>query len=630
MIHDHEALRLASAALDFDLSAEEQAELEFALRECGICRQRAAAYRKHVDVLAALPLREASVRTRHRVANAAATGRAPMSVAWAPIALTLLLLGAIVAGAVGSGLLRRDPLALVDESPTPAATPTVAPSATSSLPRPSATATGTDTAGSPVTPAPQPVDLTLEATARVVTDNLRVRSEPRVADDSALLEPLLQPGDRVYVVAGPVVDSGFSWYQVVPFDTDGDPDAPLPPAGWVAAASKEGEPWVTSDALECPTDPDISALAALGPIDALACYRGNALTVEGRLWRGLEEGPCGEQVACRAEPLWLYGTGTRLVANDAASAFGIVPEPGVSLAIGENVRVRVTGQLDHPAASDCREWDPETGADLRPRVTAALWCRATFVATSIHVLAPLLEAGTVVQTITDDLRMRSLPEVSDRSELLEPLLSRGRVLWVLSGPVTADGYDWYEVVTTDLGNRDGWPMAGWVAVASQAGEAWIGEYSLACIPGRETHVLSTIFLGPAAGGIGLFCYGSESLPIEDPVEVTCVASEPTGIRGIPTWLVNPSRVIQVRARSESRAQFTVREHPSLEWPGLGPCDDGESTYQLEGHFGDAAAETCSIRDDTADPPTIDERAAVHFCMSQFVVTRATLVGESPQ
>ena len=88
--------------------------------------------------------------------------------------------------------------------------------------------------------------------ARVVTDDLRVRSKPGVSDDSKKLEPLLQDGVLLVVLDGPVQASGYDWYQVQPTLTS-DTAGPYP-FGWVAAADKDGEPWIEPETV-MPTAP---------------------------------------------------------------------------------------------------------------------------------------------------------------------------------------------------------------------------------------------------------------------------------------------------------------------------------------------------------------------------------------
>jgi serpin B len=74
-----------------------------------------------------------------------------------------------------------------------------------------------------------------------VSDALRVRSQPRVADDSVRYDPLLPLGTNLEVLAGPVDASGYRWYEVAPIGVhlQGGPGT-----GWVASAAKTGEPWI--------------------------------------------------------------------------------------------------------------------------------------------------------------------------------------------------------------------------------------------------------------------------------------------------------------------------------------------------------------------------------------------------
>ncbi len=74
-----------------------------------------------------------------------------------------------------------------------------------------------------------------------VSPDLRVRSAPRVADDSAKYEPLLPSGTELTVIGGPVAASGYTWYEVIPVDlTLSGGHA----SGWVAAGDKDGTPWI--------------------------------------------------------------------------------------------------------------------------------------------------------------------------------------------------------------------------------------------------------------------------------------------------------------------------------------------------------------------------------------------------
>ena len=165
-------------------------------------------------------------------------------------AAIVLVIGLLIAGGCGSS----SPSA----SPSPVATPSV-PAATSTgsattpaptntaPPSPTATATAmpTATATPTATPAPTasavPADPFLGQVVVTVSDRLRVRSQPRVSDDSIRYEPLLPLGTELFVLDGPASGSGYTWYKVRPVSFIGlDP----PGEGWVAMAGKDGEPWI--------------------------------------------------------------------------------------------------------------------------------------------------------------------------------------------------------------------------------------------------------------------------------------------------------------------------------------------------------------------------------------------------
>ena len=109
------------------------------------------------------------------------------------------------------------------------------------------TPTAAPSASPAATPAPTPTETPVALDPFVgkvvftVSDNLVVRSEPRVGDDSVMYKPWLPTGTELKVLAGPVSGSGFTWYEVEPVSfaaLDG------PGHGWVAMAGKDGEPWI--------------------------------------------------------------------------------------------------------------------------------------------------------------------------------------------------------------------------------------------------------------------------------------------------------------------------------------------------------------------------------------------------
>ena len=102
---------------------------------------------------------------------------------------------------------------------------------------------GVDHRAPPCRPRPRPGPLIpfLGQVVTTVSDDLRVRSEPRVADDSIKYKPLLPLGTELTVLDGPVNGSGYTWYKVEPVSFTG---LEGPGQGWVAMAAKDGEPWI--------------------------------------------------------------------------------------------------------------------------------------------------------------------------------------------------------------------------------------------------------------------------------------------------------------------------------------------------------------------------------------------------
>jgi hypothetical protein len=91
------------------------------------------------------------------------------------------------------------------------------------------------------TPSGGPIDPLLNQVVVTVSDRLRVRSEPRVSDDSIRYEPVLPLGTELTVLDGPVSGSGYVWYKVAPVSFDG---LEGPGYGWVALFGTDGEPWI--------------------------------------------------------------------------------------------------------------------------------------------------------------------------------------------------------------------------------------------------------------------------------------------------------------------------------------------------------------------------------------------------
>ena len=106
--------------------------------------------------------------------------------------------------------------------------------------------------------------MTPDTLAQVVSGRLRIRSEPRIAADSVKYEPLLDVGDHLLILDGPVVANDYEWYQVTAW-RPGNLYASFP-VGWVSRGDHDGTPWIDARTDACPsieTTMDIELLASL-------------------------------------------------------------------------------------------------------------------------------------------------------------------------------------------------------------------------------------------------------------------------------------------------------------------------------------------------------------------------------
>jgi hypothetical protein len=232
--------------------------------------------------------------------------------------------------------------------------------------------------------SPTPRDIRRDATAITVVDDVRIRSKPRISDDSFKHEPLLPRGTPLYVLDGPVSASGYAWYEVAPLASRSLP------RGWVASASRDGEPWLAARDFACPSIPTkLSALAALPTGAGLACFPRVPITVRARL------------IGCNCDmdgawytPHWFFlgSGGPKLLVepdvtrppDDTGNWFILSLDPA-----GEHPDVlpvdqvvEVTGIFDHPAAAKC------TMTEMDGEPVATQDCRLVFAVTKLLVLGP--------------------------------------------------------------------------------------------------------------------------------------------------------------------------------------------------------------------------------------------------
>lgn len=246
---------------------------------------------------------------------------------------------------------------------------------------------------------PPGIDTLLGVTLVTVSDRIRVRSAPRVSDDSIKYEPLLPLGTSLYAFSGPVYESGYEWYEVASVSIRlEDPGCVATPApcptvytGWAARQGRDGEPWLEAGDAQCPAVPtDVGSVLAATAGARLACFPQVPITFQARLiecacdvdgggfepaWFGVDDQPLVLVPPSETWPptrfdLWLVAT------MDPAGRY---PDP---LPIDQIVQV--TGMFDHPDAMDCRYQGLPTDTAGPPTPSSA--CRFIFATTAISAI----------------------------------------------------------------------------------------------------------------------------------------------------------------------------------------------------------------------------------------------------
>lgn len=251
----------------------------------------------------------------------------------------------------------------------PSSSPTAAVSMTAS---PSSSPSPSVSSPTAVPSEPAAADLEVDAIVEVIVTDLVVRTEPTTAEPpSSILPVRLTSADLAFVVDGPVEADGYAWYLVAPLNR---PDGSRGPFGWIAAASREGEPWVRTVALACPAGSNLAAVIALQPLERLACFGDDSLTISAPI------------VSCGAGggpwtfiPSWLGEIGGCGLAPDTSGerVLRLRVAPGDSGP--SSGPITVSGHFDDPAAATCTVTSADAAFPAPSDEEAVVLCRSEFV-----------------------------------------------------------------------------------------------------------------------------------------------------------------------------------------------------------------------------------------------------------
>lgn len=281
---------------------------------------------------------------------------------------------------------------------TPSPRPTASPVASAS-PRPSARPSASPGA-TPLGGAG--VNLSVDGLAEILVDDLTLRVEPGTG---SIRLGQLPGGATAFVVAGPITEDGFVWYQLAAVDPFGAGCGSPQPAeslvcrdwfGWVAAGGQDGEDWLAPLEPACPASGNPAAMMALEPLEGLVCFGSNSMTL--RVYASANPRGGGCTLAYAIAPAWLgscagvsleeaetlYPGGDALtvyIAPNLGSCDVLGSGPTCPLAALHGRWIRITVHYDDPQAQTCAAV-PGSIATPDPDATV-LQCRAALVASAV-------------------------------------------------------------------------------------------------------------------------------------------------------------------------------------------------------------------------------------------------------
>ena len=225
-----------------------------------------------------------------------------------------------------------------------------------------------------------------------------------------------------------------------------------------------------------------------------------------------------------------------------------------------------------------------------------------------------LPRDSVAQVVTTDLVVRSSPGVGAESEIYPERLNEPMRVFVVDGPVRADGFDWYLVdpmyICVDVCLER--PRFGWVAEAGKDGETWIAAATIDC---PAPHPDS---LGWLSTGERLACFGNAPLTLDGTVGDCYAAETPVAWKQRSCVLLPPNYVL----RDTFERFLSLYAADGVQIPRTG------TDVRVIGHFDDPMAETCAVLANPAPDfglPPVPAEQAVLSCRGDFVVTSIELL-----
>ena len=221
--------------------------------------------------------------------------------------------------------------------------------------------------------------------------------------------------------------------------------------------------------------------------------------------------------------------------------------------------------------------------------------------------APVLRVDGMARVIASaGLAVSGRPDPK-KADPSAPVLPFGALVFLVAGPQTIKGLDWWLVQQDD---RAAPPQFGWVASTDTDTLAPISVDCPAVVDVQVIQSLGTL--------VALSCFGGRDLTLVG--QVTCTPAAVDYVVGGPSWL-------------DSYRLCQIDDALAVHGRGLavvGPSDGGGAgRFEVRGHFDDPEAKTCSpipFGVSVTTPVGPPEPAAVLACRRMFVVTAATRLG----
>lgn len=216
--------------------------------------------------------------------------------------------------------------------------------------------------------------LPIDQLAQTAVRGLKLRSGHSIAADVLGVLPIEEPA---FVLAGPQIADGYSWYQIASVrEPHGEECNHLPPApslkcrewlGWAAAAAS-GTAWLKPRVIDCPTARDTSAYPTIRPAERLACVGDDEWVL--RAYAAPLAGGRGCLPTWLTNPRWLDGSCNFFFPQPVASEMDedtrlqafLDPTLGICQSVEGSpcsydglvgVWIQMVGHLDDPRAREC-------------------------------------------------------------------------------------------------------------------------------------------------------------------------------------------------------------------------------------------------------------------------------------